>query len=430
MLATLLTVAIAGHVEPSARHLLWYLAVFGSFTSTVFLGLVTVAALRYVQVSRLRRRQALATARHDLPPVTVLKPVHGMEPRLEENLESFFRQDYPQFEIIFGARSRDNEALAVVERLRARYPNVRTQVVISGDPSWPNAKVFSLAKMIASSDNDYFVISDSDILAEPDFLRNVVPPLLNPKVGLVTCLYKGIPARGFWSRLEAMGMSVEMPSGVMVADMLEGMKFALGAAMAVRRDAIEAIGGIRETADFYSDDFVLGNRIAQAGYEVVLSHYKVGHVLTVRSLRRSFGDQLRWMKSTRFSRPWGHVGSGLTYAVPYGLLALLLVFGHRHWISHSLGIHLALSLFAIAWLNRMLLAVIVGWGIIRDPRCLRLCWLYPLRDMLGFCTWAASFAGNKFLWRGEPYQFGEGGRITPVQRSLEFLRDHLPQAHD
>lgn len=430
MLATLLTLASAAHVEHSARHLLWYLAVFGSFTSTVFLGLAIVAALRYVQVARLRRRQALATARQDLPPVTVLKPVHGMEPRLEENLESFFRQDYPHFEIIFGARSRDNEALTVVERLRARYPNIRTQVVISGDPSWPNAKVFSLAKMIASSDNDYFVISDSDILVNPDFLRNVVPPLLNPKVGLVTCLYQGIPARGFWSRLEAMGMSVEMPSGVMVADMLEGMKFALGAAMAVRRDAIEAMGGIRETADFYSDDFVLGNRIAEAGYEVVLSHYKVGHVLTVRSLRRSFGDQLRWMKSTRFSRPWGHVGSGLTYAVPYGLLALLLAFGHHRWIPHPLGIHLALSLFAMAWLNRMLLAVVVGWGIIRDPRCLRLCWLYPLRDMLGFCTWAASFAGNKFLWRGEPYQFGEGGRITPVQRSLEFLRDHLPQAHD
>lgn len=430
MLETLLTVASAGHVEHSARHFLWYVAVFGSFTSTVFLGLVMVAALRYVQVSRLRRRQALATARQTLPPVTVLKPVHGMEPRLEENLESFFRQDYPRFEIIFGARSQDNEALVVVERLRAKYPKVRTQVVISGEPSWPNAKIFSLANMLLASDNDYFVISDSDILVKPDFLRNVVPPLLHPKVGLVTCLYEGIPARGFWSRLEAMGMSVEMPSGVMVADMLEGMKFALGAAMAVRRDAIEAMGGIRETADFYSDDFVLGNRIAEAGYEVVLSHYKVGHVLVARSLRRSFGDQLRWMKSTRFSRPRGHIGSGLTYAVPYGVLALLLAFAHRHQVPHPRGVHLALSLFAMAWLNRMLLAVIVGWGIIRDRRCLWLCWLYPLRDMLGFCAWAASYTGNRFFWRGELYQFGEGGRITPVQRSLEFLRDRVPQAHD
>ena len=387
--------------------------------------MVMVAAFRYRQLSRRLRAQAQATPVQSLPPVTILKPVHGMEPMLEANLESFFRQDYPDFEIIFGARSRDNEALVVVDRLRAKYPDVRTQVVISGDPSWPNAKVFSLAKMIASSDNDYLVISDSDVLVGPDFLRNVVPPLLNPKVGLVTCLYQGIPASGFWSQLEALGMSVEMPSGVMVADMVEGMKFALGATMAVRRDAIEAIGGVRETADFYSDDFVLGNLIAEAGLRgctVALQAW-----VTFSQCDRFGGPsatRLRWMKSTRFSRPWGHVGSGLTYAVPFGLLALLLGLGHEH------RIHAGEALFAMAWLNRTLLALVVGWGILRDPRSLWLCWLYPLRDLLGFCTWVASFTGNKFLWRGEPYEFGQEGRITPVQRSLDFLSDRVPQAHD
>ena len=425
MLVTFLT-AGAVFVEQSAQHVLWYVAIFGSFTSTVFFAMVMVAMRRYLRTSRQLACLAEAADLHSLPPVTILKPVHGMEPQLEATLESFFRQDYPNFEIIFGARSRDNAALVVVERLRARYPQVRTQVVISGDPSWPNAKVFSLAKMIASSDNEYLVISDSDVLVGPDFLRNVMPPLLNPKVGLVTCLYQGIPAEGFWSQLEALGMSVEMPAGVMVAGMVEGgMKFALGAAMAVRRDAIEAIGGVRETADFYSDDFVLGHLIAEAGYTVVLSHYKVGHVLAVRSLLRTFGDQLRWLKSTRFSRPWGHVGSGLTYAVPFGLLALLLgLEHHHHWLS------IGVALFCLAWLNRTLLAAIVGWGVLRDARSLWLCWLYPLRDLLGFCTWAVSFTGNKFSWRGEPYQFGEDGRISPVQRSLEFLPDRVPQAHD
>lgn len=419
-----LAVLVTGYLEHFARYFLWYIAVFGSFTSTVFFAMVLVAAARYLRSSRRQQTEVEATCQQNLPSVTVLKPVHGAEPQLERTLESFFQQDYPQFEIIFGARSRDNEALLVVEKLRARYPKVRTQVVISGEPSWPNAKVFSLAKMIASSDNDYLIISDSDVLVAPDFLRNVVPPLLDLKVGLVTCLYQGIPEKSFWSRLEALGMSVEMPAGVMVAEMVDGMRFALGAAMAVRRDAIEAMGGIRETADFYSDDFVLGNRIAEAGYAVCLSHYKVGHVLAARSLRRTFGDQLRWMKSTRFSRPWGHVGSGLTYAVPFGLLALLLALGHPHRLATGL------ALFALAWLNRTLLAVLVGWGILRDPRSLQLCWLYPLRDLLGFCTWAASFAGNTFLWRGEPYQFGQDGRITPVQRSLEFIRDRVPQAHD
>ncbi len=416
---------MAGSGEHFLRHLLWYIAVFGSFTSTVFFAMVIVALFRYVRKASAGRRKALSVPLEDLPTVTILKPVHGLEPRLEETLETFFRQEYPDFEIIFGARSRDNQALSVVEKLRARYPHVPTKVVISGEPSWPNAKVFSLAKMIAASDNEFFVISDSDILVRPDFLRNVIPPLLKQKNGLVTCLYQGIPAPDFWSRMEAIGMSVEMPAGVMVADMMEGMKFALGAAMAVRRDAIEAIGGVRETADFYSDDFVLGSLVAGAGYEVILSHYKVGHVLSACSLRRTFGDQLRWMKSTRYSRPWGHVGSGLTYAVPFGLLALVLGMGHQ-------GHHLAMgvALFGAAWLNRMLLALIVGWGIIRDPRCLWLCWLYPLRDLLGFCTWGGSFTGNKFLWRGEPYQFGEEGRISPVARSIDFERDRVPQAHD
>lgn len=407
------------------RRLLWYIAILGSLTSSVFFVMAMVAAFRYLLHSRRNRTEAMIVPLEDLPAVTILKPVHGMEPKLEINLESFFRQDYPNFEIVFGARSHDDKSLPVIEKLRAKYPAVPARIVISGDPSWPNAKVFSLAKMIGSSDSSVFVISDSDIVVRPDFLRNVVPPLLQPEVGLVTSLYRGIPAKDMWSQLEAMGMSVEMPAGVMVADMMEGMKFALGAAMAVRREAIDAIGGLSEPAQFYSDDFVLGHLISAAGYRVVLSHYKVGHVLAERSLRRTFGDQLRWMKSTRFSRPLGHVGSGLTYAVPFGLLALLLgASGHRrHLLAGE-------ELFALAWLNRMLLAVIIGRGVLRDRRCLWLSWLYPLRDLLGFCTWAVSFTGNKFFWRGEPYQFGEEGRISPVERSIEFVPDRVPQAHD
>ncbi len=359
-----------------------------------------------------------------LPPVTILKPLHGMEPQLEENLESFFRQDYQEFTVVFGARSCEDPALSVVDKLQAEYPHVHTRIVVSGEPAWPNAKVYSLSKMIASSADDFFVISDSDVLVRPDFLRNVIPPLLDPEVGLVTCLYEGIPAGGLWSQLDALGMSVEFPSGVLVAKMVDGMKFALGAVMAVRRDAIEAVGGIRETAYYYSDDFVLGKRVAEAGYEVVLSHYKVGHVLASRSLRRTLGDELRWMKSTRFSRPLGHVGTGLTYAVPFGLLALLLA------LVHDRHVLLGASLFLTAWLNRMLLALVVGWGIMRNRRSLWLCWLYPLRDLMGFGVWAASFAGKTFFWRGETYQFGNQGRITPEQRPISLLPQSLPQGHD
>jgi ceramide glucosyltransferase len=243
----------------------------------------------------------------------------------------------------------------------------------------------------------------------PDFLRNTIPPLLDPKVGLVTCMYRGIPSSDFWSTLEALGLSVEMSSGVMVADMLEGMRFALGPAMTARRDAIDAIGGIAATADYYSDDFELGNRIWGQGFKVVLSHYIVKNVLTPRSAVRTLGDQLRWMKSTRYSRPAGHLGTGLTFAMPFGILGFVASGALGHWA-------LAWTFLTVAILNRIIQSVAVGWEIARDPRSLALCWLYPLRDLAGFLVWVGSYTSRRFYWRGETYAFGKGGRIAAEQR--------------
>ena len=385
-------------------------AFLGVITSTIFLLLVLAAAWRFRVRARATRRFSSTVPMSDLPRVAILKPVHGMEPELADNLESFFQQDYPDFEILIGARDPDNAALAVARQVCGRHPEVKSRIVISGPPQWPNAKVFSLAKMIAASQADYFVISDSDVRVSSDFLRQVIVPLLDPEVGLVTCPYRGIPAGDFWSSLEALGMSVEMPSGVMVADMLEGMRFAMGAVMVVRRDALVKIGGIATTANYYSDDFVLGNRVWAAGYKVTLSHYVAEHVLMPRSCRQTFGDQLRWMKSTRYSRPWGHVGNGLTFALPYGILGLIagITSGHLRW---------GVGLLLVSLTNRILQAIFVGWGVVRDRRALRYCWLYPLRDLLGFCTWTGSFTSRSFFWRGETYRFGNEGRITPQRRT-------------
>jgi len=390
---------------------LFGISLLGTASSTIFLIMTLVAAARYRRQAQARQAEALAPPATSLPPVAILKPLHGMEAELEENLESFFQQDYPDYEIIFGARDAENPALQIAQRVRARYSRVKSTVVLSGPPTWPNAKVFSLEKMIAVSNRSYFIISDSDVWVAPDFLRNTIPPLLDPKVGLITCMYRGIPASDFWSSLEALGLSVEMSSGVVVADMLEGMRFALGPAMAARRDSIDAIGGIAATADYYSDDFELGNRIWAKGYKVVLSHHIVRNVLTPRSPLRTLGDQLRWMKSTRYSRPAGHLGTGLTFAMPFGLLGLFAasVLGHVTW---------GIAIFAAAFVNRMLLSAAVGWGIARDPRALALCWLYPLRDLSGFFVWLASYTSRRFYWRGETYRFGKGGRITPEHRAV------------
>jgi len=385
------------------------IASFGLVSATVFLILVVIAAVRFRKRAEQDRASVLKFPHDQLPPVTIFKPVHGMEERLERNLESFFRQDYPDYEIILGARSENDAAIRLAERLRARYPQVKSRIVTSGPPQWPNAKVFTLDKMIPLSRNDFFVISDSDVRVERDFLRNVIPPLQNPKLGLVTCLYRGEPAADFWSLLEAVGMSVEMPSGVVVADMLEGTRFALGPAVALRRDALDAIGGIRSTADYYSDDYVLGNKIWAAGYRVIFSHYFIYHVLTPRPFLRTLGDQLRWMKSTRHSRPMGHVGTGLTFAMPFGVLGLVAAaaLGHVAW---------GIALFGAAFVNRMIQSVVVGGWLLRDSRALRLCWLYPLRDLQGFVVWAASFLSHTFYWRGETYRFTTGGQIVAQDR--------------
>jgi ceramide glucosyltransferase len=405
----------------SSYSVLWRtlltVALVGTVSSTVFLGLALMAAVRNLRLARAQAKAVTRIETSALPAVTVLKPLYGAEPRLEENLESFFLQDYPAFEIVFGCRTAEDPALAVVDRLRARYPSVAARVVLSGDPPWPSAKVWSLEKMIASSASRYLIISDSDILVRPDFLRNVIPPLLQPENGLVTCLYEGIPAPDFWSRLEALGMSVEMSSGVITADMLEGMQFALGPVMAVRRDALEKCGGIASTAEFYSDDFVLGNRVYAAGYRVVLSHYRVSHVLCARSFRKTFATQVRWMQSTRYSRPKGHLGTGLTFAVPFGVLGLVA--------AAALGcLTLGAALLAWSLLNRIVQCIAVGYRVIGDRRALRLCWLYPLRDFLGFIIWVGSYCGgSSFSWRGELYRFTPGGRIISVVRASEANPD-------
>jgi ceramide glucosyltransferase len=391
-----------------SRALLGF-ASFGLVSSTIFLVLVVSAAARFKKRANQAQASIQSVSRDQLPPVTILKPVHGMEARLEQNLESFFQQDYPDYEIIVGARSANDPAIQLAERVRARYPQVKSRIVISGPPEWSNAKVFTLNKMIPLSRDDFFVISDSDVRVERDFLRNLIPPLLDRKLGLVTCLYRGEPAADLWSSLEALGMSVEMPSGVVVADMLEGIRFALGPAVAVRRDALDAIGGIRSTADYYSDDYVLGNKIWAAGYRVTFSHHFVYHVLTPRRFLRTLGDQLRWMKSTRHSRPLGHIGTGLTFAMPFGVLGLIA--------AAALGdTKLGLAFLGAAFLNRVIQTVIVGGWLMRDPRALRLCWLYPLRDLQGFVLWAASFLSHNFYWRGEMYRFTRGGQIVAKDR--------------
>jgi len=342
-----------------------------------------------------------------LPPVTLLKPLCGLEPNLEANLESFFAQDYPEFEIIFGTRDGNDPALEIVRFLERKYPSVPVKIVYSGEPDQPNAKVCSLEKMCKRAKYGYLIISDSDVEVRPNYIREVVRPLLDMKVGLVWCIYRGVPTGGLWSALEALGMSVEMVSGVIVAEMLAGMTFALGPTMALRREVLDEVGGMAALADYCADDYVLGNEVHRAGYEVVMSPHVIDHVVMNRSSNSSMLHQLRWAKSTKFSRPSGHFGSVLTYAMPFGLLG-----GVAAWIAGMPM--LAVGLFVGAFVNRIVLSIAAGYGAVKDVRALRYCWLYPLRDLMAFGFWCGSYFGDTVDWRGEKYRVLRGGKMVRV----------------
>jgi ceramide glucosyltransferase len=383
-------------------RLLLLVGAAGLLTGTSYLVLVAIAGARFR-----RERRRFRAHLSEFPPVTLLKPVCGMEPGLEEHLTSFFEQNYPSYEIIFGARRDDDPALDVVRRISAIYPSVPVEIVISGEPWRPNAKVCSLVKMYERASHDYLIISDSDVKVGPNYIAEVVQPMLDPRNGMVTCLYRGLPTGGLWSRLEALGMSVEMTSGAIVANMLEGMKFALGPTMAIRRDALDAIGGFEPLAEYCSDDYVLGRDVADSGRQVVMSQHVIDHVVINRSFACSIQHQIRWMKSTRCSRRAGHAGTALTFSMPFGLLGLVGAFGMHQWA-------LGAGLFAAGYLNRVILSLVAGWGVVRDPRALTAAWLYPMRDLMGFLFWCASYTGRTIIWRGDRYRLEGCGRMVLV----------------
>ena len=388
--------------------ILW-VAIAGVFTSTGYLLLLLTAAASFRSGSPRRRAGGQFPSGLEQPPAaTMMKPLCGLEPRLEENLTSFFLQDHPQFEILFGTRDASDPALEVVRRLCARYPQVKVRVVYSGQPDKPNAKVCTLREMFAQASYEYVVISDSDVGVEPDYLRRVVAPLLDEANGLVMCLYRGVATGGFWSELEALGMSVEMTAGVLAASRIGAIDFALGPTMATRRSVVASVGGIAALADYCADDYVLGNLVAKSGRKVVISDAVIDHYVVNRSFKCSMLHQMRWMMSTRFSIPTGHAISVLGFAMPFGVLAA---------IAGYFSGHVALAVGLLGWtlVNRMAMAIAVGWGVVRDQRALSYCWLYPLRDLMGFGFWLASYIGDTVDWRGEKYRLVAGGRMIRLE---------------
>lgn len=354
------------------------------------------AALRF----RAEREDAADFA----PPVSVLKPIHRIEQNFYATLASFFRQDYPHFEIVFGLGAANDPARWTLAQLQRDFPQVPVKVVTVPESPDGNPKMLKLDRMLEAAAHEIVVISDADIHVEPDYLRSVVQPLRDGKVGLVTCLYRGIPAKQFLSILEALGMSGDFAGQVLLGRMVQGIRFGLGATLATRKQQIAAIGGIAKWADYLADDFILGREIAQAGYRVHLSHAVVETVLPRRSPAEFFRQQLRWARTIRSCSPQGYPGLLFVFGVPLAFLA---------WAMQPAST-VALSILFAVLTARLLSAWTAGVPVCRDRVLAHYFWLLPLRDLIALGVWVMSFFGREVVWRDARYRLEPGGKIKPA----------------
>jgi ceramide glucosyltransferase len=361
--------------------------------SGVYCLLVIVAAQRYVAVRPSRSVSDL--------PLSVLKPLAGNDEGLETNLRTFFEQDYAEFELLFAVRHESDPAVAVVRKLQAEYGHVCSRLLLVGEPPYPNAKVWSLESMAAAARHDVLVMSDSDIRVGPEFLRVVGAEFQDPRLGVSSCPYRAVAGPSLASTLEAIGMNTEFLSGVLVARMLEGMRFALGPTLTARRRVIDDAGGWRYLSEFLAEDFVLGNAAAQKGWTVILSSYVVEHRIGSQPWGANARHRLRWFRSTRRSRPAGYVGQLFTNPLPLVLLLLAL---RPDWWPVALTVTVL----------RAAAAAVTAGPVLHDRATARLWFLVPIQDLLSSAFWLAGFFGNTIDWRGRRYEVERDGRFRLV----------------
>jgi ceramide glucosyltransferase len=373
---------------------------FGSTLAGVLL-LVLCGALVYsvLQMVGAMRYLAMRPAEgQSAEPISILKPLSGLDLDLESNLRTFFEQDYPAFEILFAVRTTADPAAEVVTRLQRDYPKVLSRLVLTGEPPYPNAKVYSLDRMLAEASHDLVVMSDSDIRVTPNLLRTVAAEFQDAKLGVATCPYRAVPGASFWSRLEATGMNTDFWGSALVATMLEGMRFAVGPTIAARRRVLQSIGGCDRLKDYLAEDFVIGKFAAAAGYGVILSSYVVEHHIGHATLRQNVEHRLRWARSTRRSRPAGYVGQLFTMPLP---LAMLVCAASPGWWP----------VLPVTLMVRAVAAYMVSARVLRA----RINWLLlPIEDLVGFCFWLAGFFGNNVSWRGRRYRLFADGRFELI----------------
>ncbi len=346
-----------------------------------------------------------------LPPVTILKPVRGVDAHAYANFVSFCRLDYPadRVQLLFSALDADDPALALAERLQAEFPERDIEIVRPGPEAMrgPNRKVCNLAAMLPTAKHDLLVLCDSDMRVEPDYLRRLVTPFRPEEattgrgVGLVTCPYRGCAPESLPAALEALGIGSDFIPSALVSRALEGVSFAFGSTIALPKSVLAELGGFEALFDELADDFRLGNGAAQAGYTVVLSDVIVDDVLGAERFGPMWSRRLRWARTVRSCRPAGYAGAVITHGIALALLFLLAShFALYGWLT-----------FGAVLLLRLGVALFVAHRYTRDPNIARFLPLLPLSDLLGFALYMGSYCGSRIVWRGERFRLLPGGKL-------------------
>jgi len=369
------------------------IAVAGTAASMAYYALCVWSASSFLKQQKSARQQA-ATA----PPVSILKPLRGVDPGMYESFRSHCLQAYPEYEIIFGVSDPDDPAIEFVKRLQAEFPERPIQLVTCERRLGANIKVSNLVQMLPHAHHEFLVVNDSDIRVPTEYLRTIAAPLADTGVGLVTCLYRGMASPTLGSRLESLGIATDFCAGVLAARQLEGIRFGLGSTLAFRRTDLVSIGGFEAIADHLADDYEIGSRLSGKGLKVVLSEIVVESFLPAYSFRQFLQHQLRWARTLRGARPWGYCGLILTFGLPWALLALAL--------SHGAG--WAWSLLGAALVTRIAVAIAVGYGSLHDRQVPSLLWFLPIRDVIALLVWVASYAGREVAWRGDQFTLKDG----------------------
>ena len=356
----------------------------------------TIAALRFF------RRERSRTFVSYTPPVSLLKPVKGVDFASYENFSSFCRQDYPDYEILFAVNDDGDPAVPLIRRLAAQFPERAIRLITGAAQIGANRKVNNLIALAREAHHEILVLTDGDVRVGPNYLREVIAPFADATTGAVTSFYRGIAEKSLGAELEGIGASSDFFAGVLVAEWMEGMKFALGASIVTTKQWVAKIGGFEAIANMHSDDYELGCRIAKAGGQVILSREPVWTMYPTQTARGFWSHQVRWARTVRLCRPISYLGLIFTHGLPWALLAAAIA--PAKWIAAA---------YLLAYLVlRMAMSWTVGvWGV-GDEVLRRKLWIVPLRDAIYFAVWLASFVSNRIRWSGEDFTMEKGQMVA------------------